>query len=102
MKLILGISAYFHDSSACLVADGEIICAVQEERFNRKKNTAGFPSKSIQFCLSEGKITLHDLDAIVFFEKPLLKFERLLETYYNNAPKPCMQSDQTRSLHWTH
>src|ERR1051326_1902744 len=78
---ILGISAFYHDSAACLVRDGEIIAAAQEERFSRKKHDAGFPAQSIRYCLREGGIQLSALDHIAFYEKPLLKFERLLETY---------------------
>lgn len=87
MRIILGISAYFHDSSATIIVGGEIIAAVQEERFNRNKHSAVFPTKSIEHCLSAAGVTLQDVDVIVFFDKPFLKFERLLETYYLNAPK---------------
>jgi carbamoyltransferase len=83
---ILGISAFYHDSAACLVRDGEIIAAAQEERFTRKKHYAGFPSESIRYCLREGGISLHDLRYIAFYDKPLVKFERLLETYLAFAP----------------
>jgi len=83
---ILGISAYFHDSAACLLKDDEIIAAVQEERFTRKKNDDRFPSAAIQYCLEEGQIKLDDLAYVVFYEKPFLKFERLLETYLAFAP----------------
>lgn len=84
---ILGISAYYHDAAAALVQDGKIIAAVQEERFTRKKHDASFPSNSVKFCLDHAKLKLNDLDAIVFYDKPWLKFERLLETYYAFAPK---------------
>src|SRR5499433_3118690 len=84
---ILGISAYYHDSAACLVRDGEIIAAAQEERFNRKKQYSGFPIESIRYCLREGGISLADLRYIAFYDKPLLKFERLLETYLAFAPR---------------
>lgn len=87
MKIILGISAYFHDSAAAILVEGQIVGAAQEERFTREKNTAGFPANAIKYCLREAGISLHEVDAIVFSEKPFLKFERLLETYYNNAPK---------------
>jgi carbamoyltransferase len=87
VKIILGISAYFHDAAAAILVDGEIIAAAQEERFTRQKNTADFPSNAILYCLEEAGISLHQVDAIVFYEKPFLKFERLLETYYRNAPK---------------
>lgn len=83
---ILGISAFYHDSAAALVVDGEIIAAAQEERFSRKKHDAGFPKNSIDFCLKKADITAGDLDIVAFYDKPLLKFERLLETYLNFAP----------------
>jgi carbamoyltransferase len=82
----LGISAYFHDSAACLLKDDRIVAAVQEERFTRKKNDERFPLNSIRYCLREAKITLAQVDHIVFYEKPFLKFERLLETYLAFAP----------------
>ena len=81
MVIILGISAYYHDSAATILVDGKIIACAQEERFSRNKGDAEFPSMSIKYCLSEAKIKLSDVDDIVFFEKPFLKFERLLETY---------------------
>jgi carbamoyltransferase len=84
---ILGISAFYHDSAACLLKDGKIIAAAQEERFNRKKHYAGFPAKAINYCLSEGDIHLRDLTYVVFYDKPLIKFERLLETYLSFAPR---------------
>jgi len=84
---ILGISAYYHDSAACLVRDGEIIAAAQEERFTRKKHDPGFPDAAVRYCLREGGIELSDLTYIVFYDKPLLKFERLLETYLSFAPR---------------
>jgi len=84
---ILGISAYYHDSAACLVVDGEIIAAAQEERFTRKKHDASFPAQAISYCLQEGCIAPSDLDFIVFYDKPFLKFERLLETYLAYAPR---------------
>lgn len=83
---ILGISAFYHDSAASIVVNGEIIAAAQEERFTRKKHDAGFPANAIKFCLEYSGTELKDLDAIVFYDKPLLKFERLLETYYAFAP----------------
>lgn len=83
---ILGISAYYHDSAACLIMDEEIIAAAQEERFTRKKQDAGFPKESINYCLKQAGITINDLEFIVFYDKPFLKFERLLETYLNEAP----------------
>lgn len=84
---ILGISAWYHDSAACLIKDGNIIAAVQEERFTRIKQDHNFPVNSIKYCLKEANITLSDLQNIVFYEKPFLKFERLLETYLAYAPK---------------
>ena len=84
---ILGISAYYHDSAAALIQDGEIIGAAQEERFSRKKHDARFPEGAINSCLSQGGITLADVDEVVFYDKPLVKFERLLETYLTYAPR---------------
>ena len=84
---ILGISAFYHDSAACLLKDGEIIAAAQEERFTRKKHDAGFPRHAILYCLEEARITEKDIENIVFYEKPFVKFERLLETYLAFAPK---------------
>ncbi|MCV3217366.1 carbamoyltransferase [Plectonema radiosum NIES-515] len=84
---ILGISAYYHDSAAALVVDGEIVAAAQEERFSRKKHDAKFPIGAIAYCLKEAATTLQDIDQIVFYDKPLVKFERLLETYLAYAPK---------------
>jgi len=83
---ILGVSAFYHDSAAALIQNGKIIAAAQEERFTRKKHDPGFPSEAIKYCLHEAGLNLNNLDAIVFYDKPLLKFERLLETYYENAP----------------
>ena len=84
---ILGISAFYHDSAACLIKDSEIIAAVQEERFTRKKHDAGFPYHSIKYCLKEANILSGQIDNVVFYEKPFIKFERLLETYVAFAPK---------------
>ena len=83
---VLGISAFYHDSAACLVKDGEIIAAAQEERFTRKKHDQAFPSKAIQYCLKEAGIEGSDLDYVAFYDKPFLKFERILETYLAFAP----------------
>jgi carbamoyltransferase len=83
---ILGISAFYHDSAAALVVDGEIAAAAQEERFSRKKHDSRFPTNAVQFCLRQGGIELADLDQVVFYDKPFLKFERLLETYLAFAP----------------
>jgi carbamoyltransferase len=87
MTNILGISAYYHDSAAALIGDGEIIAAAQEERFSRKKHDARFPAHAIEYCLAEGRIRLQDVDQVVFYDKPLVKFERLLETYLTYAPR---------------
>ena len=87
MTDILGISAYYHDSAACLIRDGEIIAAVQEERFTRKKHDPDFPHEAVQYCLKAGNISLTNLKYVVFYDKPLVKFERLLETYLAFAPK---------------
>jgi len=84
---ILGISAFYHDSAACLLKDGEIIAAAQEERFTRKKHDADFPHHAILYCLKEAGIAAKDIDNVVFYEKPFVKFERLLETYLAFAPK---------------
>jgi carbamoyltransferase len=84
---ILGISGYYHDSAACLIKNGQIIAAAQEERFTRKKHDPRFPKLAIAYCLKEGRISLHDLHFIAFYEKPFIKFERLLETYLAFAPK---------------
>ncbi len=83
---VLGFSAYYHDSAACLVVDGKIIAAAQEERFTRKKHDAAFPTHSVNYCLAEAGISASDLDYVVFYDKPFLKFERLLETYFAFAP----------------
>ena len=87
MKYILGISAFYHDSSAALLNNGEIVGAVQEERFTRKKHDSSFPTSCIKYLLQEANISLNEVDAFVFYEKPFLKFERLLETYIAFAPK---------------
>ncbi|MBF0381322.1 MAG: carbamoyltransferase [Magnetococcales bacterium] len=84
---ILGISCYFHDSAACLVQDGKIIAAVQEERFTRKKNDSGFPNNSINYCLSAAEISINDIDYVVYYDKPLQTFERILLSYLTAAPK---------------
>ncbi len=84
---ILGISAFYHDAAACLLVNGEIIAAAQEERFTRKKHDAGFPGNAIQYCLEEAGLKPQDIDYIVFYDKPFLKFERLFETYLAFAPK---------------
>lgn len=86
MAILLGISCFYHDSAACLVRDGEIMAAAQEERFTRKKHDAGFPGKAVDYCLREAGCRIGDLDAVVFHEKPLLKFDRLLATWLATAP----------------
>ena len=87
MSSILGISAFYHDSAACILKDGEIIAAAQEERFTRKKHDPSYPHNAIEFVLKYANLRLNQVDQIVFFEKPFLKFERLLETYVAFAPK---------------
>ena len=87
MTAILGVSAFYHDSAAALVVDGEVIAAAQEERFTRKKHDAGFPHEAIAYVLKEGGLSLSQIDHVAFYDKPFLKFERLLETYVANAPK---------------
>src|SRR5215470_7157075 len=84
---ILGISAFYHDSAAAIVVDGEIIAAAQEERFSRKKHDASFPKHAVAYCLQEAGLTASQLDFIAFYDKPLLKFERLLETQLAFAPR---------------
>jgi carbamoyltransferase len=84
---ILGISAFYHDSAACILKDGKIIAAAQEERFTRKKHDPSYPKNAIDFVLDYANLKLSDVNQIVFFEKPFLKFERLLETYVAFAPK---------------
>ena len=83
---ILGISAFYHDSAAALVEDGEIVAAAQEERFTRKKHDAGFPSNAVRYCLAEGKADASGIDAVAFYDKPITKFARILETYFGVAP----------------
>jgi len=87
MTIILGISAYYHDSAACIIIDGEIIAAAQEERFTRIKHDSGFPKNAIKFCLEYSKVDYRLIDYIVYYDKPILKFERILETYLAFAPK---------------
>ena len=90
MKKILGISAFYHDSAAALTVDGRVIVAAQEERFTREKHTADFPVNAVKYCLEEAGLEIDELDVVVFYDKPLLKFERLLETYYAFAPRGLM------------
>jgi carbamoyltransferase len=87
MTAILGISAFYHDSAAALLVDGELVAAAQEERFTRKKHDASFPEHAVRYCLQEGGLDPSRLDHVGFYEKPLLKFERLLETYLSHAPR---------------
>src|ERR1700687_3730976 len=84
---VLGISAFYHDSAAALVVDGHIVAAAQEERFTRKKHDPSFPHNAIAYCLEEAGAKLDDLDLVVFYDKPFLKFERLMETYIAFAPR---------------
>ncbi|MDC3203573.1 hypothetical protein OA957_00265, partial [Prochlorococcus sp. AH-716-B04] len=86
-KYILGISCFYHDSAAVLINDGEIIAAAQEERFTRKKHDSSFPTNAINFCLNNQPIKPEDIEYVVYYEKPLLTFERLLETYLGSAPR---------------
>ncbi len=86
-QYILGISAFYHDSAACLIRDGEIVAAAQEERFTRKKGDAHFPENAVRYCLDEAGIEASDLTAVGFYDKPLLKFERILETYFGVVPR---------------
>ena len=92
MKSILGISAFYHDSAACLLKDGKIVAAAQEERFTRKKHDPSYPYHAIEFVLKYANLKLSEVDQIVFFEKPFLKFERLLETYVAFAPRGLFHS----------
>jgi carbamoyltransferase len=84
---ILGISAYYHDAAAALVEDGRIVAAAQEERFTRKKHDPSFPSRAVEYCLREAGVQARSLDLVGFYEKPLVKFDRLLETYASCAPR---------------
>jgi carbamoyltransferase len=85
--IVLGVSALYHDSAAALLRNGEIIAAAQEERFTRKKHDPGFPRHAIEYCLEEAGISATDIDVVAFYDKPFLKFERLLETYVALAPR---------------
>ena len=84
---ILGLSAYYHDSAACLLRDGAIVAAAQEERFTRKKHDSRFPENAVRYCLREAGVGLRDVEYVAFYDKPLLKFERLLETYLGVSPR---------------
>lgn len=98
---ILGISAFYHDSAAALISNGEIIAAAQEERFTRKRHDSDYPRNAIRFCLEQAGIQFADLDAVVFYEKPLIKFERLLETYLAVAPRGISSFSKAMST-WLH
>jgi len=87
MVKILGISAFYHDSAATLIEDGKIISAAQEERFSRKKHDSRFPTNAIRYILDHSKCSLNEINKVIFYEKPFLKFERLLETYVHFSPK---------------
>ena len=86
-NIILGISAYYHDSAACILRDGEVVAAVSEERLTRKKGDAAFPHQAASYCLRQAGVTINDLAAVGFYDKPILKFERILETYLGVAPR---------------
>ena len=86
VKTILGLSAYYHDSAAALIRNGEIVAAAQEERFTRKKHDSAFPKNAIEYCLREAGCSIEELDSVVFYDKPLVKFERLLETDLAYSP----------------
>ena len=86
MRHILGISALYHDSAAALLSDGEIVAAAQEERFTRKRHDAAFPLRAIAYCLQEAGIGIDQVDYVCFYDKPLKKFDRLIETYLSYAP----------------
>ena len=101
MKAILGISAYYHDSAAALVVDGRIVAAAQEERFTRVKHDSGFPKHAVDYCLREGDLGPGDIDHVVFYEKPFLKFERILETYLSVAPRGLRSFGMAMPL-WIH
>ena len=94
MTDILGISAFYHDSAACLVRDGEIVAAAQEERFTRRKHYAGFPSESVRYCLREGGIVLSDLRYVAFYDKPFLKFDQKISKKNSLNPFPTLISSQ--------
>ena len=101
MKAILGISAYYHDSAAALVVDGRIVAAAQEERFTRVKHDSGFPKHAVDYCLRQGGLAPGDIDHVAFYEKPYLKFERILETYLSVAPRGLRSFSMAMPL-WIH
>ena len=84
---ILGISAYYHDSAACLVQDGRLTAAAQEERFTRRKHDSAFPVNAVKYCLAEGDVQENGIDAVVFYDKPLTKFGRIAKNYFSVAPR---------------
>ena len=84
---VLGISAFYHDSAACLLRDGEIVAACSEERLTRKKGDPAFPARAVDFCLAQAGIGMRDLSHVGFYDKPIIKFERILETYFGVAPR---------------
>ena len=84
---ILGISCFYHDSAACILKNGDILAAAQEERFSRKKHDPRFPNNAVKYCLDEAGITINDIDHLAYYDKPLLTFERLLMSYLTTAPK---------------
>src|SRR5688572_12778077 len=86
-RYVLGLSAFYHDSAACLLQDGTVVAAASEERFSRIKGDASFPAEAVHFCLTHAGIQVSDLEAVGFYDKPLLKFDRILETYLSVAPK---------------
>ena len=86
-EAILGLSAFYHDSAAALLVDGQIVAAAQEERFTRKKHDPAFPANALAYVMAESGLSLSDLSAVAFYDKPYLKFERLLETYHGFAPR---------------
>ena len=98
MTAILGLSAFYHDSAAALVVDGRIVAAAQEERFSRIKHDPAFPAQAMEFCLNEGGLTPGQLDYIAFYDKPLTKFERLLETYLNLCTRRISQLSAGHAL----
>jgi len=98
---ILGISAFYHDSAAALIEDGEIVAAAQEERFTRKKHDARFPASALAYCLEQAGTDLQKVDYVAFYDKPLLKFERLLETYLAFAPRGFRSFSMAMPL-WLH
>ena len=96
---VLGISCYYHDSAACLLKDGEVLAAVAEERFTRIKHDNSFPVNSITFCLNFANIAANEIDKVVFYEKPIIKFDRIIQQHLDNFPKSIGASMDTMS-HW--